>query len=257
LIDSGSTDSLIDPSYVDKLKLSTTPLWHARVAYNVDGSVSGRRVTHVTELIMRLGNHVECITFYVTQIGYCEVIVGHTWLAQHNPDIHWPTGRITMTCCPAGCDTPQERIHTRQVHIRGAKYNAAGRAALQFVKPQSIWVRATETVSSHLAAANTPKDAPEQTVQEIVPAAYHHYVDVFAKASFDQLPESRPWDHAIELQPDSMPHNCKVYPMSLSEQVQLDEFLRDNLATGRIRPSKLPMASPVFFVKKKDGSLRL
>jgi len=28
------------------------------------------------------------------------------------------------------------------------------------------------------------------------------------------------------------------------------------LKTGRIRPSKSPMASPFFFVKKKDGSLR-
>ena len=30
----------------------------------------------------------------------------------------------------------------------------------------------------------------------------------------------------------------------------------ENLRTGRIRPSKSPMASPFFFVKKKDGSLR-
>ncbi|GLB40097.1 hypothetical protein LshimejAT787_0706070 [Lyophyllum shimeji] len=34
-------------------------------------------------------------------------------------------------------------------------------------------------------------------------------------------------------------------------------FLEENLKSGRIRPSKLPMASPVFFIKKKDGSLRL
>src|SRR6266516_1000458 len=34
-------------------------------------------------------------------------------------------------------------------------------------------------------------------------------------------------------------------------------FLEDHLASGRIRPSKSPMASPFFFVKKKDGRLRL
>ena len=45
--------------------------------------------------------------------------------------------------------------------------------------------------------------------------------------------------------------------MSPKEQRQLDEFLDENLCTGRIRPSKSPMASPVFFIKKKDGSLRL
>ena len=41
----------------------------------------------------------------------------------------------------------------------------------------------------------------------------------------------------------------------MQERVALDEFLDENLRTGRIRPSKSPMASP-FFVKKKDGSLR-
>lgn len=44
--------------------------------------------------------------------------------------------------------------------------------------------------------------------------------------------------------------------MSRSEQVELNKFLDEHLSTGRIRPSKSPIASPFFFVKKKDGSLR-
>ena len=44
--------------------------------------------------------------------------------------------------------------------------------------------------------------------------------------------------------------------MSLNEQVELDRFLEDNLWKGYIAPSKSPMASPVFFVKKKDGKVR-
>jgi len=41
------------------------------------------------------------------------------------------------------------------------------------------------------------------------------------------------------------------------EKKELDSFLEENLCTGRIRPSKSPIAAPVFFIKKKDGSLRL
>ncbi len=41
------------------------------------------------------------------------------------------------------------------------------------------------------------------------------------------------------------------------EQRELDAFLRENLANGWIRPSKSPTGAPVFFVKKKDRSLRL
>ena len=36
----------------------------------------------------------------------------------------------------------------------------------------------------------------------------------------------------------------------------MDEFLDENLRTGRIRPSNSPIAAPFFFVGKKDGGLR-
>jgi hypothetical protein len=65
------------------------------------------------------------------------------------------------------------------------------------------------------------------------------------------------WDHAIKLEPGAKPTNCKVYPLAPNEQAELDEFIQENLASGRIHPSKSPMASPVFFIKKKDGTLRL
>jgi Reverse transcriptase (RNA-dependent DNA polymerase) len=48
-----------------------------------------------------------------------------------------------------------------------------------------------------------------------------------------------------------------VYPLSPSEQKELDVFLQENLDSGRIRPSKSPMASLVFFIMKKYGALRL
>ena len=44
--------------------------------------------------------------------------------------------------------------------------------------------------------------------------------------------------------------------MSANEQEELQRFLEENLAKGYIRPSKSPLSSPVFFIKKKDGKLR-
>jgi len=80
---------------------------------------------------------------------------------------------------------------------------------------------------------------------------------VFSKDSFDELPGTKPWDHTVELTPDATPKSCKVYPLSTSEQKELDAFLKENLESGQIRPSKSPMATLVFFVKKKDGKLCL
>ena len=83
------------------------------------------------------------------------------------------------------------------------------------------------------------------------------FQSVFAKEDFDILPEHHKWDHAIELIPGAEFKSSKVYPLSPLEQEKLDAFLEENLHTRQIRSSKSPIAAPVFFIKKKDGSLWL
>ena len=65
------------------------------------------------------------------------------------------------------------------------------------------------------------------------------------------------WDHTIELTPGAQPKSSKIYLLSLLEQEELDAFWEENLHTGQIQSSKSPIAAPVFFIKKKDGSLWL
>jgi len=61
----------------------------------------------------------------------------------------------------------------------------------------------------------------------------------------------------IELIPRVEPKSSKMYPLSLLEQAELNAFLEENLHTRQIRPLKSPITAPIFFIKKKDGSLRL
>jgi len=90
-----------------------------------------------------------------------------------------------------------------------------------------------------------------------IPEEYQDFNDrVFNKAVFDKLPDRSKWDHAIELMPNTTLKDCKIYPLNVKEQEELDKFLKEHLKSGRIRPSKSPCAAPFFFVKKKDGSLR-
>ena len=49
------------------------------------------------------------------------------------------------------------------------------------------------------------------------------------------------------------PKSFKNYNLTPEEQKELDKLLDENLEKGYIRPSQSPMASPFFFVKKKDG----
>jgi len=91
----------------------------------------------------------------------------------------------------------------------------------------------------------------------IPPDRMRGFKSIFAKEDFDILPKHRQWDHAIELILGAEPKSSKVYPLSPVEQKELNSFLEENLCTGQICPSKSPMAAPVFFIKKKDGSLQL
>src|SRR5258706_220179 len=81
--------------------------------------------------------------------------------------------------------------------------------------------------------------------------------DVFSEEAFAHLPPHKAWDHAIELHPNAKLPRGRMFPLSPAEQKELDAFLRENLANGRIHLSKSPIGAPVFFVKKKEGSLCL
>jgi len=111
------------------------------------------------------------------------------------------------------------------------------------------------TTSQHLAE-EARHSAEAQTTATPLPVYVMEFQSVFAKEDFDILPEHCKWDHAIELTPGAEPKSSKVYSLSLLEQAELDAFLEENLHTGQIRPLKSPMAAPVFFIKKKDGSCK-
>ena len=49
---------------------------------------------------------------------------------------------------------------------------------------------------------------------------------------------------------------AKYTPLPCDEQGKLDDYIRENLEKGYIRPSKSQYSSPFFFVGKKDGKLR-
>ena len=121
---------------------------------------------------------------------------------------------------------------------------------------KEMWCSAGFTYSQALAE-KAHKAKPTRSFEELVPPQYRDFDKVFSEKESERLPEHKPWDHAIDLIPGTPETiRTKVYPMSPTEQEELDRFLDDNLRKGYIQPSKSPIASPVFFVKKKDGKLQ-
>ncbi len=114
-------------------------------------------------------------------------------------------------------------------------------------------VRMTSIVSQQIAEGHARNNAEKE---KTLPSVFWDFEDVFVKKSFDTLLDHWEWDHAIELTGNGKSPHRKLYLLSLVEQAELDKLLEENISSGRICPSKSPMAAPFFFVKKKDGLLR-
>ena len=114
---------------------------------------------------------------------------------------------------------------------------------------------AKTTVAQQLAEQATDKTV--HTWDQIVPAHYHKHAKVFSKEATQCFPNMCNWDHAINLKPNA-PNtmDCKVYPLSPTEDIALQKFITENLGKGYIRQSKSPYMLPFFFIKKKNGDLR-
>ena len=72
-----------------------------------------------------------------------------------------------------------------------------------------LWINAKANVSMALASEQNLKKE-ERTLDEMLPLELMDYRHVFDKTTAERFPESRPWDHAIDLKDDfiGLPPHC-------------------------------------------------
>jgi hypothetical protein len=237
--------------------------------------------------------HQETISMYIVNIGQQDIILGTGWLIKHNPEINWETYNLSFTRGPATCEVERDFM-VKSIHDDKKRTARARRTLLpeklwtedhdhpeQYVnqwthmglKPARAFFPETKSLYAQLSplaqdvdpkysnisqqlAQKAARDAIKKKVEDIVPNHYHEYLSIFDSKKSERFPPSRVWDHAINLKPDFMPKDCKIYPLSEKEKKVLKEFIKENKEKGYIRESESPQASPFFFVGKKDGNLR-
>lgn len=247
LLDTGCTGSCLNENFVKRHNIDTWNFDSPISVYNADRSNnSAGPITKYAKIDVIIGDHQEKIMFLVTDLGKSDMFLGFEWVDHHNPAIDWKKGIVEFTRCPDTCVQINQLDIDEEDKILMIDSNA-------WLRQREINIRATSAMD---IAIEQNKKKVSKPWTELVPGHYHDFVDVFTEESFQHLPEHRPWDHVIELIPEAKPYAGKIYSMTLDEQKALDEFLDENLKTGRIRPSKSPWGAPFFFVKKKDGKLR-
>ena len=72
-----------------------------------------------------------------------------------------------------------------------------------------------------------------------------------------RLPSHTEFDHHIQFKPGEKAPNGPLYKLTWEEEQALVKYLDQMTLEGKIRRSSSQASSPIIFVKKKDGSLRL
>ena len=242
LIDSGASCNFISQHLLHSLKHSPSPLPHPLSVKIPKGDPL--TCTHIL--------HNACVTidtltfhdsFYVLSMEGLEVVLGKPWLNKYNPDIDWPTNSMVIKT-------------SNQEHflVGGPNKNRHHDSiTLNFISSKQAKQAMKNGDEVYLCII---KEATESSVPPQAQPILQEFKDVFPD-ELPNLPPKRKVDHAIDLEPGGKMPNLPMYRMSHKEHEELFKQLEEYTSKGFIRPSTSYCASPVLFVKKKDGTLRL
>ena len=257
MVNSGATALFIDKKYADSQKMWQTPLKHPIRLHNIDGTLNeAGSITHKVKLRLKIGEDEEQFEFYITSLGPEKVILGLPWLRHRNPRINWQEGTMSLNA-DQGMGLEPFEVEVTKIAANQMECHCLLHEGLLDTAQDEVYCLAGFTYAQQIAE-QVSKAKGKKTFEEMVPAYYRDFAKVFLEEESQRLPEHQPWDHAIDLEPEAVKHwKIKSYPMLANEQEELDKFLKEHVSKGYLVPSKSPMASPVFFIKKKDGKLRL
>jgi len=229
--------------YAKWLHLPIKTLKDPHPLFNVDGTTNKQGdIKFYTDLTMRSGAIWKNMRFFLSNLGTHQAILGYPWFATIQPKIDWARGWINVSHLPVVLSMP---------NAQKAKFTP---------RPSIIMKGRTPMESTYMVYVSflpSRLNPVDQQNLEKIPPKYQKHAKVFLESVAQRFPESRIWDHAIELKPgapSSLPG--KIYSLTITEQEELQKFIKEHTAKGYIRPSKSPYAAPFFFIKKKDGKLR-
>ena len=281
LINSGAGGKFIDQNYAKESGFTLKNLEEPLMARNMDGTENKQgKITKYVNLSVTIHGRTKNIKMLVTGLGKQKIILGFPWLNDENPDINWKNGEFKWRLRPFKVkrvtgiwpldlakararqalttimEEKDEEERLNQTLNPLPKTNLATLIATITDDPEDyLWINAKSTNAMTIQAETNLKKLMVP-LKDQIPKEFHELLDVFSKKSAAQFPKPRSWDHKIKLKDTFIPKSFKMYNLTPAEQIKLDNFLKGNLDKGYIRPSQSPMASPFFFVNKKDGKLR-
>ncbi|KAJ1595849.1 hypothetical protein NDA14_004774 [Ustilago hordei] len=226
--------------------------------------------------LVSIGTHnLGVVEASVADTADYDLILGFTELRRLKPTIQWDTGQLEFKTQEQ--DRPPRRppeaaragdLIMRRPTLHGNEFVSAERILRAALEDGPIGFMLLEEPPSSLPAFGfVPTGADKGVEMEVevdkvvtaadIPKPYQHLQDVFDEVEADKLPHHTEHDLHLELIEGGKPPQGPLYIKGPKEMSELRRYLDENLEKGFIRPSKSPARSPVLFVPKKDGGLRL
>jgi hypothetical protein len=283
LFDTGAWSCFMHKDFVLSSGFKQIPLPGLRKirAFNANGTENkGGLITHYVRVQLQVGEHESTQSFLITNLGRQTMIIGYSFAKFHNPILDFVAETMDFSRCPANCGYKQPVMAISAEDLDGLNMQHLEDVAednytqlnndnwdsdTHFIH----WVEhSDDPVACYINAQTIPEEDPATVTNfgtndtvywlQYVPKHYHQHGVVFSKTASERMPTRKPYNHAIELNPGTtLPKPAKLYPLNKHKRLSLDEWIAAEMKKGYIRPSKSPTAAPVFFVKKKDGTLRL
>ncbi|ESK81069.1 hypothetical protein Moror_13389 [Moniliophthora roreri MCA 2997] len=207
LLDSGAGGRFISLTLARKLGKKWEKLPEHIKVFNVDGTLNKTAwISHAIKVEFRIQEKTFKEKFLISGIREEEMILGLPWLRLHSSKINWKTGEMEFP--------PRRKIQIK--HFTGVLDNT----------PMEILIGAKTMASREFAHQ---KEEAKKSIDKLIPLYLQGYRHQFEKGKSEHFPPSQTYDHAIELKPDFVPRNCKLYPLSPMEQQEQNKFLEENL----------------------------
>lgn len=207
----------------------------------------------------------------------CKVVISPTSLSM---PIDLPTYKVPlaakplMTLLPGHCqdEIPDSKLNVAFVSsTRFWKYAKSGEASVIWYSPnyhvgsaRLASLSLGDNLSPDTSSGPLPSDSPPTHLSEqdlatykLIPEKYHEHFDVFSPTEVNHLPPHWPYDVAIDLEEGKSPPFRPIYSLSREERAELFDYIETHLKKGFIRRSTSSAASPILFIRRKTGQLRL
>ena len=173
---------------------------------------------------MHKGNHLEYITFNVVPLGKHAIIIGMPWLQVHNLCMDWEKHKVSFESefCMENCITITSKKDLEELEIM--EISAIGKEEM-----------------------------------DIVPPELHSRLPGFDIEKARKMPETqKPYNFTIQLmEGKDLPQFAKPYWLTPGQMEEAKKQIEELEQCGMISPSKSCIATPLFFVPKKDRTQRM